>query len=518
MAEEKKTECKACMSMQDGKKCDDCQKLMKSGTASEDVGGDSDGGGGEGGGDDSTEMRTCRGDVVELAANSTEQREVWIQVAKQGKFRGHASGPFEMTAQTFAEIIRNFNAQQNRAIPIDFEHASEQPPTHGSIPLMGAPAQGWITELSMREDGNLWGKVTWGKLARQYIKDGQYKYLSPAIFFGAKDRVTGKPIGARLSSVGLTNNPFLDGMQPVAASARNTAVATPGIVSAIGVSLGLVEAQYGDPSFVHTALRWAEGSKEKRAMSAASLRDGLRLPLTASDDEVFITARVALGETLPPSVAPAAINPNPPATATNQEAHMGENEKKDQETQLSNLTLKLSAAEASLVTMKSEYESKIVALTNENTDLKAKLNEHAEKEVEGLVTAAIQCWGEKKGLSEAMRPHLMRLAKNDREGFNALYPAVPANQRHLSSTIASGAHAVPGPQIAPGGGEGGAQVIKLKDVMDEAQIPTIDALVTKLMSANPQLSREEAYSKAHAERTTLINTAASKRLAGNFGG
>lgn len=138
---------------------------------------------------------------------------VWIQIAKPGSFRGHAAGAFEMNAQTFAEIIRNANS---RAIPIDFEHASEQPATHGSIPVLGAPAQGWITKLEIRSDG-LWGLTQWGDLAKKYIRAGQYKFLSPAIVFGAKDRVTGQPIGARLSSVALTNNPFLDGMAPVTA-------------------------------------------------------------------------------------------------------------------------------------------------------------------------------------------------------------------------------------------------------------------------------------------------------------
>lgn len=142
--------------------------------------------------------------------------QVWIQVAKPGAFRGHAAGAFEMTAATFREVIRN---AAGRPVPIDFEHASEAPSNQGSIPVLGAPAQGWITKLELRADGNLWGLATWGDLAKKYIKAGQYKFLSPAIVFGCKDRVTGAPIGARLSSVALTNNPFLSDMAPVTATA-----------------------------------------------------------------------------------------------------------------------------------------------------------------------------------------------------------------------------------------------------------------------------------------------------------
>ncbi len=145
-----------------------------------------------------------------------DDKPVWIQLAKPGVFRGHSAGPFELNDKVFQEIVRNFYSTQNQAIPIDFEHASEADATEGTIPTMGAPAQGWIRELKI-EDGNLWGLVEWGDRAREYIRSGAYKFFSPAIRFGAKDRVSGQNIGARMTSGALTNNPFLDGMRPLAA-------------------------------------------------------------------------------------------------------------------------------------------------------------------------------------------------------------------------------------------------------------------------------------------------------------
>lgn len=153
--------------------------------------------------------------VVQLRAEAA--KPVWIQVAKPGQFRGHAAGPFELNETIFNEIIRNFKATANQRIPIDFEHASEQPATQGSIPTDGAPAQGWILDLKI-EDGNLWGLVTWGEKARDYIRSGQYRYFSPAIRFAAKDRVTGERIGARMTSGAICNQPFLDGMKPLLAT------------------------------------------------------------------------------------------------------------------------------------------------------------------------------------------------------------------------------------------------------------------------------------------------------------
>ena len=163
---------------------------------------------------DAEHIVCLEGLAVSLADDAA--KPVWIQLAKSGTFRGHSAGPFELNEAVFAEIIANFKATENKQIPIDFEHASESEATAGSIPTEGAPAQGWIVDLKI-QGGNLWGLVEWGDTARGYIKTKKYKFFSPAIRFGARDRVTGKPIGARMTSGGLTNNPFLDGMMPLAA-------------------------------------------------------------------------------------------------------------------------------------------------------------------------------------------------------------------------------------------------------------------------------------------------------------
>lgn len=165
---------------------------------------------------------------VLLAADTqpqTDSKGVWIQLAKSGTFRGHSAGPFTLDGKVFSDIVRNFKASANKRIPIDFEHASESDATDGSIPHTGAPAQGWILDLDNRGE-ELWGLVQWLEPARTYVKEEKYKFFSPAIRFGSKDRVTGAPIGARMSSGALTNNPFLDGMKPMvakdAAATENT--------------------------------------------------------------------------------------------------------------------------------------------------------------------------------------------------------------------------------------------------------------------------------------------------------
>ena len=154
--------------------------------------------------------------LADAAAANVDAGPVWIQLAKSGAFAGHPAGPFELNEKVFGEIIANFTATKNRRVAIDYEHASESDPTSGSVPIMGAPAQGWIVDLAIR-DTNLWALVEWLPQARDQIRGGQYKFISPAIRFNSRDRVTGKPVGARLTSAGLTNTPFLDGMAPLAA-------------------------------------------------------------------------------------------------------------------------------------------------------------------------------------------------------------------------------------------------------------------------------------------------------------
>ena len=161
--------------------------------------------------------------ALQEAGTDEAPQAVWIQLARQGSFAGHPSGrPFKLDARIFTQMITNFRANKDGRLPIDFEHASEQAATEGSIPQGGAPAQGWIVDLAMRDDGNLYAKVEWGTLARQYIREKKYQFISPAIHFAMKDRESGREIGAYLSSAGLTNQPFLDGMRPLAARATPT--------------------------------------------------------------------------------------------------------------------------------------------------------------------------------------------------------------------------------------------------------------------------------------------------------
>lgn len=171
----------------------------------------------------------------DVGVGTTAER-VWVQVAKSGTFKGYAGGSqgFAFDEGTFKQLITNFHRHPSYVlgtdgygaadvIPWDFHHASEMEATEGTIPQDGAPAQGWIQELAVRLNGaeaELWALTRWLEPAKTYIREERYKWASVSVVFGAIDAVTGQNVGALLTSVALTNQPFIEGMQKLTADKK----------------------------------------------------------------------------------------------------------------------------------------------------------------------------------------------------------------------------------------------------------------------------------------------------------
>jgi hypothetical protein len=178
-------------------------------------------------------------DATALPA-ADENKPVWVQVAQEGTYAGYSAGAFKFDQGVFDQIIKNFRAHPaykadalgvgaSKVVPWDFHHASEMNPTSGSIPVNGAPAQGWVYDLNTRvgADGKvqLWAYTLWLEPARSYVKEGRYQWSSVTVLFHSIDPVTGADIGANLTSIALTNKPFIEGMTPLAAERREPAEA-----------------------------------------------------------------------------------------------------------------------------------------------------------------------------------------------------------------------------------------------------------------------------------------------------
>jgi phage I-like protein len=152
--------------------------------------------------------------TLEPGAGETTGR-VRIPLAVTGTWV-HGANEFSITADDLESIVRNFRERQNGEINVDYDHASEMPEVAAGGPI---PSAGRIVGMDPPEaEGRrtfLWGWFEPTERARMLVKNREYRYISPAIDWGAKNKRTGKPQGATLTSVALTNRPFLEEMPQI---------------------------------------------------------------------------------------------------------------------------------------------------------------------------------------------------------------------------------------------------------------------------------------------------------------
>jgi hypothetical protein len=156
-----------------------------------------------------------------------------IPIAITGKWKG-AEQEFSIGLDDLNDICENFANKPTREINVDYEHASEVPFGTGG-PVLSAGRIVKLDEPEKFKNGNgqmgsgqvaqpstahlptspsarfiLWGWYEPTDRARRLIAEREYRYISPAIRWGAKDKVTGKTAGTVLTSVALVNKPFLE--------------------------------------------------------------------------------------------------------------------------------------------------------------------------------------------------------------------------------------------------------------------------------------------------------------------
>ena len=114
-------------------------------------------------------------------------------------------GDFLVGNKSF-QCIRDKFLQWKLEIPVDYEHQT--------LKDMQAPAADWIKDLALRSDG-IYGAVDWTEHAAEYLKNKEYRYLSPIINIRKEDN---KVMG--LHSAALTNPPAIDAMDTIANSSK----------------------------------------------------------------------------------------------------------------------------------------------------------------------------------------------------------------------------------------------------------------------------------------------------------
>lgn len=112
-------------------------------------------------------------------------------------------GDFLVDDESFRSIRCKFMERQLQ-IPIDYEHQT--------LKDMQAPAAGWVKDITLKSDG-IYGAVDWTERAAEYLRNREYKYISPVVTLRNTDK---KAVG--LHSAALTNTPAIDAMTPIVCS------------------------------------------------------------------------------------------------------------------------------------------------------------------------------------------------------------------------------------------------------------------------------------------------------------
>jgi phage I-like protein len=146
---------------------------------------------------------------IDLAGVSlSEGGATWLHAMPIGAIRHPVHGVLEFTAERLARFADNVR-RRARGIDLDVDY------DHKTDPAKGRKAAGWITSAEVRPDG-LWIAVAFTDEARREIRAGHWRYLSPEFVEEWTD-TSGQRWRDVLLGAGLTNRPFLKGLQPIAA-------------------------------------------------------------------------------------------------------------------------------------------------------------------------------------------------------------------------------------------------------------------------------------------------------------
>ena len=107
----------------------------------------------------------CAGQGVELSGVPTE-----IKILPLGRVHSQ-KGDFNVDDESF-ELIRKQFKDRKLDLVIDYEHQT--------LSDVQAPAGGWIKDLYKGEDAII-AKVEWTPKAAEYLKNKEYRYLSPVV-------------------------------------------------------------------------------------------------------------------------------------------------------------------------------------------------------------------------------------------------------------------------------------------------------------------------------------------------
>lgn len=135
-------------------------------------------------------------------------------------FHPNHEGPMAFDGAFRVAMIASFKATGLR-VQIDFNHLSAGW-MFGYPSVEEGRAAGWVVELLDRGAEGLWAKVEWNEAGLKAVRAREYLYVSPEFALSQYDKALGESVQRpRLYALALTNRPFLENQDALAASERS---------------------------------------------------------------------------------------------------------------------------------------------------------------------------------------------------------------------------------------------------------------------------------------------------------
>jgi phage I-like protein len=138
-----------------------------------------------------------------------------LQIVPPGK-HPHRLGMQVIDRSTATRLVKALH-RRTRDIVIDYGHASMETPDENR-----GIAAGWILPRSafVDSEGGITADVRWTSKASHYIRNGEYRFLSPVFMFDENRSADGELFLTSIINAGLTNNPNIEKMRPIANSKK----------------------------------------------------------------------------------------------------------------------------------------------------------------------------------------------------------------------------------------------------------------------------------------------------------
>ena len=386
----------------------------------------------------------------------------WVMLAMPGAWKGHASGPFALTEQTFAEIKANFE-KRNIPVMFDLNHISESDPTEGTLrPEDRAKAWGWTHKLKV-DKGKLWGLVEWLDTTRTMIAKGELKYVSPAFALASRDQTTGLQAGARLKSAAVTNNPFLSHMPGLIAATNVTHSNSHEFMPQVRACLKC------DDTFDHVQSMIDSAIAEHEAATGVTPRHGVGGDAKLDDD----------------------------ANGEDEDTEMCMKTIAELTVEVDTLTLKLSNAEGALAGARAEVVTLTEKVAKGDAALERLLTLEKAAVIKDVDEAIVS-----HNIAPEKRAHMLTFREGHPEAFASMYPAKTPRERVMSSNITKSGERTAGDTVRLTNEGGGGHADSASGVTirwDEDPLSVTD----KVLKAHPHLS----FGNAQIEAQRLLTAA-----------